>query len=176
LPRSEGRFGDDTITLWVDVTCGSCSIAAEVARAAAQTNHRFLNYKVVGFDSSAVRAATILEVIHKRDPRRFSAAVEEFLSVLPQHPDSATELASDYLDSVNVNDLPEWPIALSIVQDRRKSLGKGVTAPFADIDGLRIGRDDDAPFGEVGFDPFADKSLFNFAVKLVRNCGGPNVK
>ena len=147
-----------------------------MARAAVKQRRRPLAYAVVGFNDLAVRAAASLEVIRKRDPERFSTAVEEFLSVLPGHPDAASALASDYLGSANVGDLPEWPSALLVVQARRNSLSRSLPPPFADVDGVRLSRDDDAPFGEVGFDPFADKSLFSLAIQLIRNCGGPHVK
>jgi thiol-disulfide isomerase/thioredoxin len=176
LARSESRYGDDKITLWVDVTCVTCSLAADVARAGVQTNHRLLTYSVVGADDASLRAATILEVIRVRDPRRYKMAVEQFLSIVPDRPSAADDLAEDYLGSSDVEDIPEWKAAASTVKHRIASFGDDFAPPFADSDGIRLSRDDDAPFGQVGFDPFADKSLFNLAVEVIRTCGGRNVK
>lgn len=160
------------IVLWVDVTCETCARALVTAKRAAADLDDRVTYEVVGFDPSSERAAAVLELVRERDPEGFSNAVEEFLSVLPHRTDALALLAEQYLKTPDVEGLPSWASAQAKVRERRKELASAdVSTPFAEVDGFRLSRDDRPPYGQVGFDPFADKSLFTLAVRVVRACG-----
>ncbi|HEX7151298.1 MAG TPA: TlpA disulfide reductase family protein [Thermoanaerobaculia bacterium] len=99
---------DRTITFWVDVTCIRCAEAAETVRAVARATGASIDYEVIGAEPVGEKAAATLELIKRRQPSEYIAAVEQFLAVLPGRPSALDGVAADYLGVTDPALSPGW--------------------------------------------------------------------